>query len=182
MCAEEGVRQGYNPFVSAVSVATAVMKNKNWINKTYFFLSRVAIRHRLLNLPPVYAPRNARYWQSAQLCLNRGPLPVTPGGLQYHSHMGVVAPKEWRRDSEAQQKRGDRPEKCFRPQQRELMLSTDVCHSAWARLRVICLQNLRNFREIRQQMHTLPESAWLIYTCSAGLSSDDEDLSQWKYE
>lgn len=29
VCAEEGVRRGYNPFVSTVSVATAVMKNKN---------------------------------------------------------------------------------------------------------------------------------------------------------
>ncbi len=80
VCAEAGVRREYNPFVSAVSVATAVMKNKNWINKTYFFLFGVAIRHRLPNLPPVCAPRNARCRQSAQLCLNRGPLPVTPGG------------------------------------------------------------------------------------------------------
>lgn len=29
VCAEAGVRREYNPFVSAVSVATAVMKNKN---------------------------------------------------------------------------------------------------------------------------------------------------------
>lgn len=28
VCVEEGVRGEYNPFVSAVSVATAVMKNK----------------------------------------------------------------------------------------------------------------------------------------------------------
>lgn len=64
VCAEEGVRREYNPFVSIVSVATAVMKNKNWINKTYFFLSGVAIRHRLTNLAPVCAPRNARCLQS----------------------------------------------------------------------------------------------------------------------
>lgn len=135
VCAEEGFRREYNPFVSTVSVATAVMKNKNWINKTYFFLSRVAIRHRLPNLPPVCAPRNARCRQSAQLCLNRGPLPVTPQGLHHHSHMGVVAPKEQRRDSEAPQKQGDRPEKWIRPRQGECMLSNDVCHTASARLR-----------------------------------------------
>lgn len=128
VCAEEGVRREYNPFVSAVSVATPVMKNKNWINKTYFFLSGVAIRHRLPNLPPVCAPRNAPCRHSAQLCLNRGPLPVTPGGLHHHSHMGVVAPWRTERDSEAPQKQGDRPEKWIR--QRECMLSDDVCHTA----------------------------------------------------
>lgn len=93
VCAEAGVRREYNPFVSTVSVATAVMKNKNWINKTYFFLSGVAIRHRLPNLPPVCAQRNARCRQSAQLCLNRGPLPVTPGGLHHRSHMGGCGPQ-----------------------------------------------------------------------------------------
>lgn len=74
------------------------MKNKNWINKTYFFFSRVAIRHRLPNLPPVCALRNARLRRSAQLCLNRGPLPVTPGGACSTAHTwGVVAP--WRTET-----------------------------------------------------------------------------------
>lgn len=38
MCAEEGVRREYNPFVSSVSVATAVVK-KQKLNKQNIFLS-----------------------------------------------------------------------------------------------------------------------------------------------
>lgn len=148
LCAEAGARQEYNPFVSTVSVATAVMKNKNWINETYFFLSGLAIRHRLLNLPPVCALRNARLQQSAQLCLNRGPLPVTPGGPAAPlAHGGCAPPKEQRGASETPQKHGDRPEKWIKSKKRERVLSGDVCHTTTAQTSSASRLFSRDFRE-----------------------------------
>lgn len=175
VCAQAGVRREYNPFVFAVAVATAVMKNKNWINKTYFFLSGVAIRHRLPNLPPVCASRNARLRQSAQLCLNRGPLPVTPGGACSTTHTwGLWPPEEQRGDSEASQKQGDRPEKWIIPRQRECVLSNDVCHTASAQAESSASRLSWGTSERTSRNRPLRlNQAWLIHRCRACLSSDD---------
>lgn len=164
LCTEAGVRREYNPFVSAVTVATAVMKNKNWINKTYFFFSGVAIRHRLPNLPPVCVPRNARLWQSAQLCLNRGPLPVTPGRPAAPLTHGVVAPEEQRVDAEAPQKQGDRPEKWIIQRQRECVLSNDVCHTALVQAQSSASRLFRGASEksSRNRLLHLNQPDWFI--------------------
>lgn len=143
VCAEEGVRPPYNSFVSAVSVDTPVMKNKNWINKTYFFLSGVAIRQRLPNLPPVCALWNAWF---RQVCLNSGPLPVTPGG---HS----VVPQS-RQTLKAHKSRGDRPEKWIRPKRRECNAMKVQPGSSGSKL-------LRDFKP--RNKHPLG-SEWQIYT------------------
>lgn len=42
--AEASVKRQYNPYVAAICLATVVMKSKNYINKTFFFLSG-AINH-----------------------------------------------------------------------------------------------------------------------------------------
>lgn len=174
VCTEAGVRREYNPFVSAVTVATAVMKNKNWINKTYFFFSGVAIRHRLPNLPPVCVPRNAGLWQSAQLCLNRGPLPVTPGRPAAPLTHGVVAPEEQRVDAEGPQKARRQAWEMNYTEAKGMRAKQWCLPYCLSSGTIICVQTFsRSFREKQQEPPASLESAWLIYRCRVCLSSEN---------
>lgn len=66
---------------------------------------------RLPILPPVSALLNFQLQQSGQLCLNRGPLPVTLGGPVAPITHGGYGPPKNKGDSEVPQKQGNRPEK-----------------------------------------------------------------------
>lgn len=94
VCAEASVKQENNPFVSFISLATPVMKNKK-MNKQNIFLSlqdgnpspTCLIYH-------LFVPRGMLSFSREDKCLKRWPLPVTPGCLQHCSHMGGCNP--WR--------------------------------------------------------------------------------------
>lgn len=76
----------------------------------FFFSPGQSITH-LPILPHVFTLLNFQLQQRGQLCLNKGPLPVTLGGLVAPITHGGYGPPKNRGDSEVPQKQGDRPEK-----------------------------------------------------------------------